>query len=134
MKKAMRIMSLVLFVVGMTALTSCSKSNEKLILGKWELEKVSAIYMGQTFEMTIDDLAAMIGVEEVENVCLEFKNNGTVIAADGDIANYTIDKEKLTISSDGVSYEMKIIELTKKDLTVEATEEGTTVTLYFKKA
>jgi uncharacterized protein (UPF0333 family) len=76
----------------------------------------------------------MIGVEEVENVCLEFKNNGTVIAADGDIANYTIDKEKLTISSDGVSYEMKIIELTKKDLTVEATEEGTTVTLYFKKA
>ena len=128
----MRIMSLVLFVVSMTALTSCSKSNEKLILGKWELEKVSAIYMGQTIEMTVDDLAAMIGIEEVEDVCLEFKDNGTVVA-DGDSANYTIDKEKLTISSDGVSYEMKIIELTKKELTVEATEEGMTITLYFKK-
>ena len=61
----MKIMAMVLFVASMTALTSCTKSNAELILGKWSLESVKATYGGTTIEMTIADLLSMYESEEI---------------------------------------------------------------------
>ena len=70
---------MVLFVVGMTALTSCSKSNEERILGKWELESISLNVNGMTMQMTPTQLAQLMGIsleEELGKIILEFKNDG----------------------------------------------------------
>ena len=59
---------MLLFVVSMTALTSCSKKSEKLIVGKWECIAASYTENGETHSFT--DLNGMIW---------EFKTDGTVI-------------------------------------------------------
>ena len=139
-------MAMVLFVVGMTAFTSCTKSKEKLILGNWKLEKVSATYAGQTFQMSVAELVKMLsgyGVDEdIEDIILEFKNDGYVYFQ-GEGAQYTIDGDKLTLLDEEESLEATITELTRTEMTLEGTEvyvdEETGITmemtfdLYFKK-
>ena len=139
---------MVLFVVGMTALTSCTKNKEKQILGKWKLEKVSVTLGGYTIQMTTAQLAEMLGeygegFEDVDEVVIEFKKDGNVYYQE-ESAKYVIDGEKLTLSdSNGESLEATIIELTKTEMTLEGKEvevdEETGITtemifnLYFKK-
>ena len=127
MKKALKIMAMVLFVVGMTALSSCTKSKEKkMILGKWELEKVSASMGGYTFQITADQLMEMLGeygeeVGDVDEVILEFKNDGYVYFQ-GDGARYVLEGDKLTLEAGEDTLEATIIELTDSSLTLEGTE------------
>ena len=126
MKKALKIMAMVLFVVGMTALTSCTKSKEKMILGKWELEKVSASMGGYTFQITANELISMLEAyegefEDVDEVILEFKNDGYVYFQ-GDGARYVLEGDKLTLEAGEDTLEATIIELTDSSLTLEGTE------------
>ena len=126
MKKALKIMAMVLFVVGMTALSSCTKSKEKMILGKWELEKVSASMGGYTFQITADQLMEMLGeygeeVGDVDEVILEFKNDGYVYFQ-GDGTRYVLEGDKLTLEAGEDTLEATIIELTDSSLTLEGTE------------
>lgn len=134
---------MVLFVVGMTALTSCSKSNEERILGKWELESISLNVNGMTMQMTPTQLAQLMGIsleEELGKIILEFKSDGYLYYQDEKV-EYTVDDDQLTIKmDDGEPLVATITELTNKELVFEAedlnSESGiaSSFALYFKRA
>ena len=121
MKKALKIMAMVLFVAGMTALTSCTK-NEQRIIGKWELNSMSYQSGGQTIELTMAQMAAPLG-EEVTDLVVEFKSNGYVYAsAEGIIdeqgARYSVNGNTLTVYEEDGDVEMDIVELNSSKLTL----------------
>lgn len=134
---------MVLFVVGMTALTSCSKSNEERILGKWELESISLNVNGMTMQMTPTQLAQLMGIsleEELGKIILEFKSDGYLYYQDEKV-EYTVNDDQLTIKmDDGEPLVATITELTNKELVFEAedlnSESGiaSSFALYFKRA
>ena len=125
MKNVMKIMAVVLFVASLTALPSCNKSKEKAILGKWRIESISVSYGGQSFQMTIEELAAMFGdfaPEDDVDIVLDFKDDGYVYYQDKGV-RYTIVGDKLTIAvEEDEMIEGTITELTSKKMTLEGTE------------
>jgi uncharacterized protein (TIGR03066 family) len=136
MKKALKAMVMLLFVFSMTALTSCNKEAENLIVGKWECTTATYTDEGSTY--SVPELIGMIW---------EFKANGDLIGTLLDVedddytaeASYVILGNILTITStdldgdvDTESYVIK--ELTKSKLVLEETDEGDeTAVLEFKK-
>ena len=124
MKKTMKIMAMVLFVVGMTAFTSCTKSNEKMILGKWKLETMSYTYLGQTIEMTMSQIAEMLGGEEMDEIIIEFKNDGYSYVED-QATRYSVDDNTLTFYEEEGSIVLDIIELTRTTLSFGTKDEET---------
>jgi len=138
MKKTLKVMAMVLFVVSMVSLTSCKKEKANLIVGKWECTSASYTQAGIT--QSIPWLNGMVW---------EFKANGTLIGSipddlvesddDAASATYVVSGDVLTVSyvdeDDGdierESYAIK--ELTETKLVLEETEDGVTATLEFKK-
>ena len=129
-------MAMLLFVFSMTALTSCNKEAENLIVGKWECTTATYTDEGSTY--SVPELIGMIW---------EFKANGDLIGTLLDVedddytaeASYVILGNILTITStdldgdiDTESYVIK--ELTKSKLVLEETDErDETAILEFKK-
>ena len=127
---------MLLFVFSMTALTSCNKEAENLIVGKWECTTATYTEEGSTY--SVPELIGMIW---------EFKANGDLIGTILDVedddytaeASYVILGNILTITStdldgdiDTESYVIK--ELTKSKLVLEETDEwDETAVLEFKK-
>ena len=129
---------MLLFVFSMTALTSCNKEAENLIVGKWECTAATYTDEGSTY--SVPELIGMIW---------EFKANGDIIGIipedlveDDEYtaeASYVILGNVLTITStdldgdiDSESYVIK--ELTKSKLVLEETDEwNETAVLEFKK-
>ena len=142
MKKAMKIMAMVLFVMGMTALTSCTKDNSDLILGKWKFDKATMSYGGQTVQLTAADLADMMNLQgSSDEFVVDFKSDGKVYASDEpEPANYTIDGSKLTVFTPEITFRMTITKLTSSTLVVEPEldddemPEGAKAEIRFKKA
>lgn len=135
MKKTLKVMAMLLFVVSMTALTSCSKKSEKLIVGKWECIAASYTENGETQSFT--DLNGMIW---------EFKSDGTVVASmpedlddEADLkVTYVIVDDQLTMSyidedGDPEKETYTIKELTKSKLVIEEAIGSQSVTYEFKK-
>ena len=136
MKKALKAMAMLLFVFSMTALTSCNKEAENLIVGKWECTTATYTDEGSTY--SVPELIGMIW---------EFKANGDLIGTLLDVEDYDYTAEAsyvilgniLTITStdldgdvDTESYVIK--ELTKSKLVLEETDEwDETAVLEFKK-
>ena len=123
------------FVVSMTALTSCSKKSEKLIVGKWECIAASYTENGETQSFT-----------ELNGMIWEFKSDGTVVGSmpedfdDGtDLSvTYVIVDDQLTMSYvdedgdlDKETYTIK--ELTKSKLVIEETVGNQSITYEFNK-
>jgi hypothetical protein len=142
MKKAMKIIAMVLFVVGMTALTSCTKSKEKLILGKWEIESISITVGGMTMHMTPAQLAQMYGIPvegELDAAILEFKNDGYVYYRDEKVEYTIVDDQLSMMLFEDDPFVGTITELTDKEMIVEANdyneESGVTsvFAVYFKR-
>jgi hypothetical protein len=147
----MKIMAIVLFVIGMTALTSCSKGKDKLIIGKWEISSISISGGGYNMDLTMEEFYELLGAdaEDAEPIVLEFRNDGKVymVNMDADVEEglpYSIDGDKLTVQvtdeEGNEEYETMIIkELTEKALTLERTgmveelDDDMTVALHFKK-
>ena len=129
-------MAMLLFVFSMTALTSCNKEAENLIVGKWECTTATYTDEGSTY--SVPELIGMIW---------EFKANGDLIGTLLDVedddytaeASYVILGNILTITStdldgdiDTESYVIK--ELTKSKIVLEETDEwDETAVLEFKK-
>ena len=142
MKKAMKIMAMVLFVMGMTALTSCTKDNSDLILGKWKFDKATMSYGGQTVQLTAADLADMMNFQgSSDEFVVDFKSDGKVYASDEpEPANYTLDGSKLTVFTPEITFRMTITKLTSSTLVVEPEldddemPEGAKAEIRFKKA
>ena len=151
MKKTMKIMAMVLFVIGMTALTSCSKGKDKLIIGKWEISSISISGGSYNMDLTMEEFYELLGAdaEDAEPIVLEFRNDGKVymVDMDDDVEEglpYSIDGDKLTVQvtdeEGNEEYETMIIkELTEKAMTLERTgmveelDDDMTVALHFKK-
>lgn len=108
---------MVLFVVSMTALTSCTKSKEKLILGKWKLETITMNYGGQSVSLTTEAFAEMFG-EDLKDITLEFRDNGYAYF-NGQGVPYAVDGDYITVTEDGESMQMTIAELTSSKLLLE---------------
>ena len=115
MKKTLKTMAMLFFVVSMTALTSCTKSNEKLIIGKWKPDAISATYNGQTIELTLAQLATFFEAD-IEDLVVEFKDDGYVYAEGEKMSLYHVDDNILTITVEGETRTIDIVELTSKDL------------------
>lgn len=129
-------MAMVLFMVGMAALTSCHKDYESKIIGKWKFYSAEASYGGQSMSMTIDQIAVMYGIPiDSDEFIIEFKNNGYVYA-DGDGVPYSIDGDKVTITSEGSSFSFRITELTYSKMSWRYTdkETGLDVIIHLRKA
>ena len=113
---------MVLFVVGMTTLTSCTKDNSDLIIGKWKFDKATVSFGGETIQMTAADMLAMMnynGLSE-DDFIIEFKSDGKVYAGDEPgPANYTVDGNKLTVITPETTFQMIITKLTNTTLIVE---------------
>ena len=135
MKKALKVMAMVLFVVSMTTLTSCKKEKENLIIGKWEC--TTATYTEAGVTQSIPWLNGMVW---------EFKANGTIISNGIDVddeeieatATYVVSGDALTITGvdedgdiDSETYLIK--ELTKSKLVLEERDEDDVLVLEFKK-
>lgn len=113
---------MVLFVIGMTSLSSCTKDNSDLILGKWKFDKATMSYGGESVQLTAADLAAMMDLQGIssDEFVVEFKSGGKVYASDEpEPANYTIDGDKLTVISPETTFTMTITKLTNTTLIVE---------------
>ena len=114
-------MAMVLFVISMTALTSCTKDNSDLILGKWKFDKATMSYGGQTVQLTAADLADMMNFQgSSDEFVVDFKSDGKVYASDEpEPANYTLDGSKLTVFTPEITFRMTITKLTSSTLVVE---------------
>ena len=134
-------MAMVLFVFGMTALTSCTKDNSDLILGKWKFDKATVSFGGETIQMTAADLAAMMDLNGMsdDELIFEFKSDGKVYAGgESGPANYTVDGNKLKVISPDTTFEMIITKLTNTTLIVEpqfddSMPEGAKTEIQFKR-
>lgn len=130
-------MAMLLFVVSMTALTSCKKENANLIIGKWEC--VTANFTDEGVTESVPYLKGMVW---------EFKANGKVVAdvqidhPDIDFieadATYVVSGDILKIKyieSDGdvenETYNIK--ELTKNKLVLEERDNDDLLAIEFKK-
>lgn len=127
-------MVMLLFVVSMTALTSCNKEAENLIVGKWECTSAIA---------TLDDETEIVS-QYIGWVWL-FNNDGIVTTEyNGEesetpivsTAKYVIDDNQLTFTSlnneETIVYTIK--ELTSSKLSIELPiEEDSSLSLEFKK-
>ena len=132
MKKIVKVLAVVLFVVGMTALTSCSKDKTELILGKWKMTKITGTTQGMTYTISMDEFMEAYGVEDAEDFIIEFKSDGMVYAGD-EASPYSIVGNKLTISEDEDEIEMTIEKLTSAKLILGHTEEDVDMSIEFKK-
>ena len=108
----MNMMAMLFFLFSMTALTSCKKDNQNLIIGKWECVTASFTEDGET-----NSVPGVIGL------VWEFKTNGTVFATlpadldDGDTASYVVLDNQLTITSKDEYGDVNTKTYTIKELT-----------------
>ena len=137
MKKTLKVMAMLLFVVSMTALTSCKKENTKLIVGRWEC--VTASYTDDGITESIPALKGMVW---------EFKSDGKVVAdvsidlPDIDIieadATYVVSGNTLTIRSVEIDHDVEtetylIKELTNSKLILQERDNDDYLLIEFKK-
>ena len=130
-------MAMLLFVVSMTALTSCKKENTKLIVGRWEC--VTASYTDDGITDSIPALKGMVW---------EFKSDGKVVAdvsidlPDIDIieadATYVVSGNTLTIRSVEIDHDVEtetylIKELTNSKLVLQERDNDDYLLIEFKK-
>ena len=124
-------MAILLFVVSMTALTSCKKTSKELIVGKWECTAASFTEDGVTQP-----------VSYLNNMIWEFTANGTVISSlnedtNNGTATYAVVDSELTITytdEDEIEIEKYTIkELTNSKLLLEKSIDNRIITYEFKK-
>ena len=121
------------FVLLLSAITSCNKNKEELILGKWECVAASFTDDGETYP-----------VADANGLIWDFKANGTVVASyinhveDSDTASYSLVDNVLTVTftnefgnSDGNSYTIK--ELNKNKLLLESHYDNEVLSIEFKR-
>ena len=132
MKKTMKVLAMVLFVVGMTALTSCSKDNSELILGKWKMTKITGSVEGVTYTISIDEFLEAYGVEDAEDFIIEFKSDGMVYAGD-EVSPYSINRNTLTVTEGDDVVDMTIKKLTSSKLILSFSEEDVDMSMEFQK-
>ena len=151
MKNVIKTLAVALCAALTFGLTGCSKDAEDLIIGKWDLlEAISTTTVsgtGTEYDGTMTDTTTF---KEGE-ASFTFNEDNTVVIYSVDeetgepsteTGTYTLNDKKLILSSNGRSNEMTIIEISKKEMTLNTTmsmsEDGASMTMSvdmrFKKA
>ena len=111
MKKIMKVCAMLLCIAIAGAMSSCSKDNEDLIVGKWKLVSLS---YGET----------VVTSGEGIGLTVEYADNGnfTILHVDGITitGTYSINKETLSLFYDGETEVHDIVKLDKKDLCLKS--------------
>ena len=123
MKKALKVLTMVLFVVGLATMTSCNKDKEDLIVGKWQMESITLTEGEETMSLTVAEFASIFG-EDIDIAAVEFKSDGTMyeLAENEYMGTYTVEGDKLTVVEDDEAQVMTIKELTSSKLVLEGIE------------
>lgn len=111
MKKAFKVLTLVCFVAALFTMTSCTKSQEDLIVGTWKITKVDSEpvnpfvgFLGTTLTFNADNTMStsqeMLGEVETTNGTYKINNGKIVMTIDGDPQDAeikTLDKKNLVL-------------------------------------
>ncbi len=104
------------------------------VVGKWRLESVTAIQGGQTYTFTVDQIYSMLGIQDNEDIVVEFRDNGYFYFNEEGMS-YVQDGYQLTITSGDESIAMEIVELTSDSLSLQMynAQQNATITLHLSK-
>lgn len=102
MRKTLKLIAMLLCVAAVATLSSCSKENEDLIIGKWEVVKCTSNLSGED--------------NSVIGRIWEFKTDG-MLSADGENVSYSINGNNIILMGGLVSG--TITTLTKSKLVME---------------
>lgn len=125
-------MTMVLFIVSMTAVTSCSKDNTNLILGKWKMAKITGSAQGVTYTISMHEFMEAYGGNGWDDFVIEFKNDGKVYAGD-EAFSYSINRDKLTVFEGEDTVEMTINKLTSSKLVLGHREDDVDMAMEFQR-
>ena len=132
MKKIMKVMTMVLFVVSMTAVTSCTKDNANLIIGRWKMSKITGSSHGVTYSMSINEFMEAYGEGDTEDFIIEFKNDGKVYVGN-DSSHYSVSGNKLTVTEGEISVQLTIKKLTVSKLVLVQKEDDVDMAIEFQR-
>ncbi|MBQ6729036.1 MAG: lipocalin family protein [Bacteroidales bacterium] len=128
MKKTTKVFAMLLFVLSLTTLTSCNKTNEQLIIGKWECVTATMTMDGETG--TIPDMVGAFWIFGADGTLTgeSAENSDPNTNASSNPATYVVNDNQVTITglnhadeSQTVIYTIK--ELTNRKLLLEASAE-----------
>ena len=127
-------MVMLLFVVSMTALTSCNKEAENLIVGKWECTSAIATLDDET--EIVSQYIGWVWLFNTDGIVTTEYNGEESETPIVSTAKYVIDDNQLTFTSlnneETIVYTIK--ELTSSKLSIELPiEEDSSLSLEFKK-
>ena len=117
MKKTLKLMAMLLCVAAVATLSSCSKDNEDLIIGKWEVVKCTKTENGN-----VEELNSQIGK------IWEFKTGG-VLSCDGNNTTYSISGNDIILM--GGLFSGTITTLTKSKLVLDYSYASNTKTRHY---
>lgn len=125
---------LVALVLAATTLTSCEKSPEEILVGKWELTLMKASYEGVKIE--IDPAEAGMALTFI------FNANGTYTiteSVEGESMSesgtyvYNETSSVITFISNEDSYSIPVHSIDDEQLVIKREEDGQTIYMYFDK-
>lgn len=128
MKKTTKVFAMLLFVLSLTILTSCNKTNEQLIIGKWECVTATMTMDGETG--TIPGMVGAFWIFGADGTLTgeSAENSDPNANASSNPATYVVKDNQVTITglnhadeSRTVIYTIK--ELTNRKLLLEASAE-----------
>lgn len=129
MKKLLSILSIAL--LSLVTMTSCEKTPTELIVGNWELTKMTI--SGQGITLDIDPAEAGIALT------MSYKADGsyTITSSSEDGAEsesgtyvYNETSSIITLTTDDYSYSFTVGSISKDELVITQNEEGTTISMY----
>ena len=134
--KRILVNTMMMFVALATlTLTSCQKSNEELILGKWDTQVATLTSVSEGAEPEVTDLSPIFkGFEFVEGgTGSAYVNLGEEVSPLA--CTWTIEEDALTvvITDMAMTMPLTIKEISKTNLVIESVSEiyGTTMTMHF---
>ena len=114
MKKAFSFLTIVCFVASLSIFSSCSKSQDDLVIGTWKCTHATCTPYTQLINMYLDFTLVFNSDMTMSGTILGHTESGT----------YTIDKDKLTTDFGGKVTPMDIKKLDNKNLSVSFINES----------
>ena len=127
MKKVFKLFTVVCFVAALASMTSCTKSQEDLIIGSWKATSVTS-EPANPFISLLNGTVFTFNADNTFSMALTFLGE-----TDSTMGTYTIADNKLTLTAEGETIVCDVQTLDKEKLVfsmTETDEDGTMTTTY----
>ena len=126
MKKVFKLFTVVCFVAALACMSSCTKSQEDLIIGSWKATTVTS-EPANPFAMLLNGTVFTFNADNTFSITID------ALAGEGTTGTYTIADNKLSMTSEGETIVGEIKTLDKKKLvfSMVETDEDVTMTITF---